>query len=45
MVVITRLAARLSARLRRQDPLAARVALSRADFVVDALERTLSEGW
>lgn len=32
MVSITRLAARLSARLRRQDPLAGRVALSKADF-------------
>ena len=32
MALITRLAARLSARLRRQDPLAGRVALSRADF-------------
>jgi squalene synthase HpnC len=36
-VTITRLAARLSARLRRQDPLAARVALSTADFARAAL--------
>ena len=32
MALITRLAAGLSARLRREDPLAGRVALSRADF-------------
>ncbi len=32
MALITRLAARLSARLRAEDPLAGRVALSRADF-------------
>jgi hydroxysqualene synthase len=32
MALITRLAARLAARLRRQDPLAGRVGLSRADF-------------
>lgn len=35
--VITRLAARLSRRLRRQDPLAGRVALSKADFARAAL--------
>lgn len=33
MVVITRLAARLAARLRGEDPLAGRVALSRPDFL------------
>jgi squalene synthase HpnC len=33
MALITRLAGRLSARLRREDPVAGRVALSRADFV------------
>jgi squalene synthase HpnC len=32
MALITRLAGRLSARLRREDPVAGRVALSRADF-------------
>lgn len=37
MVTITRLAARLSARLRRQDPLAGRVALSKPDFARAAL--------
>ena len=37
MGVITRLAARLSARLRRQDPLAGRVTLSKADFAAAAL--------
>lgn len=37
MGVITRLAARLTARLRRQDPLAGRVALTKADFAGAAL--------
>lgn len=41
MGVITRLAVRLTARLRRQDPLAARVALSKADFV----GATLGAAW
>ena len=38
--VITRLAARLSTRLRRGDPLAGRVALSKADFLLAALGGT-----
>ena len=37
MGVITRLAARLKTRLANQDPLAARVALSKLDFAVSAL--------
>ncbi len=36
MRVITALAARLSGRLRREDPLAGRVKLSKPDFVLSA---------
>jgi hypothetical protein len=42
MALITRLAARLSARLRREDPLAGRVALSRADFARAGLTGALA---
>jgi hypothetical protein len=36
MRVITALAARLSSRLRREDPLAGRVKLSKPDFILSA---------
>lgn len=42
MRVITALAARLSARLRREDPLAGRVKLSKLDFAAAALRGVLS---